>query len=684
MRGVSWIALALLAAAPASATTYTVTSTVDSGPGSLRECIQVANANPPGPHRIVFNIPGTGVLTIHLLSQLDGLANPTAIDATSQPGYNGVPLIELDGTASVVAIDLSAPHSSFKGFVVNRFQSEGLTVSADACTVSACYFGTNAAGTAALGNAFFGLMVTGDHAMIGGHIPAYRNIISGNGFMGLALNSAVGDTVMNNYIGTDVSGTIAIPNAQYGLETGGAKQAVIDNNLVSGNGGFGIYVDSSSQPAPADAVRVTRNYVGTDASGMHALPNASVGVDMLSAYTILGDVGRGNVISGNGDYGVESDGAFHPSHNQILGNMIGVSADGTRPVGNALGGIHLYKSSNNIIGVSRGDGSGNIIGSNGGPGIQIDDTTSVSNTIQGNAIGTTMNGALTLGNTGTGITTEGNLATIGGSGLAGNVIAHNDGGVYVRGVRDKIEGNLIFQNGPGLGIDLMQPALGVTPNDAPPDPDDGGNHLQNYPVLTNASVVGSFVQLVGTLASDFSHQYTIDFYSNRACSGSGYGEGESWAGQLVATTDGSGNIGFVTMIPLSSVVGYVFTATATDSTGNTSEFSLCKSMTPPTTAADPAPSVSYALQASQPSPARGLTFLPFTLAHPSHVRLSAYDVSGRFVARLVDRDLPAGPGRAEWSLAGLAAGTYFCRLEAQANDGSGQHFRASTTVIVLP
>ncbi|HEV8481565.1 MAG TPA: right-handed parallel beta-helix repeat-containing protein [Candidatus Eisenbacteria bacterium] len=684
MTRILWsMALVVLGAVPAAATTYTVTSTNDSGSGSLRECIQVANANAPGPHRIVFSFPGVGVQTIHLLTDLPALANPTAIDGTSQPGYNGVPLIELDGSLCSTGFNLAAAHSSVKGFVINRFLSTGVFVAAQACSLQACYVGTNAAGTAASPNASFGVYVSGSDALIGGRIPAYRNIISGNGFMGLALTAgAARDTVMNNYIGTDVTGTLAVPNADYGLETGGATQTVIDNNLVSGNDGFGIYVDSSSEPAPADGVRITRNYVGTDASGQHALPNTGKGIDLLSSYTIVGGINAGNVISGNGDFGIICDGAFLPSYHQILGNKIGVSADGTRPLGNAAGGIDLYNSTNNIIGVSRGDGSGNIIGANGGAGIQIDGT-SVNNSIQGNAIGTSFNGALALGNTGAAITTESDLATIGGSGLAGNVIAHNNGGIYIDGVQNKIEGNLIFQNGPGLGIDNMQPALGVTPNDAPPDPDDGGNHLQNYPVLTGASVVGSSVQLVGTLASDFNRQYTIDFYSNRACSASGYGEGESWAGQLVATTDGTGNIGFLIMIPLSSVVGYVFTATATDDAGSTSEFSLCKSMSEPT-AVDPAPTVSYALEASQPSPARGLTFLPFTLAHPSHVRLSAYDVSGRFVARLVDRDLPAGPGRAEWSLAGLAAGTYFCRLEAQANDGSGQHFQASTTVIVLP
>jgi len=254
--------------------------------------------------------------------------------------------------------------------------------------------------------------------------------------------------------------------------------------------------------------------------------------------------------------------------------------------------------------------------------------------------------------------------------------------VYVTVVLDKIEGNAIFQNDPGLGIDLLKPSTGVTAND-PLDSDDGPNRLQNFPSIFAVSVVGNQVQLTGQLLSAPNRSFTLDFYSNRQCSGAAYGEGESWAGQLTASTDGSGSMGFGILFPLSTVVGYVFTCTATDSLGNTSEFSPCASMAEPT-AVGPAPPVPFGLSASQPSPARGMATLPFSLAKPSHVRLLAYDVSGRLVARLVDRDLGAGPQRAEWSLAGLAAGTYFCRLEARANDGSDQHFQASTTVIVVP
>ena len=682
MTRATWLmTLGLLFAAPAAAATYTVTNTNDSGSGSFRECLMVANATPPGPHRIVFNIPVAGVQTIHLASDLPGLANPTAIDGTSQPGFNSVPLLELDGTLCSTGINLSAPHSSLKGFILNRFGSTGVFVSSQACSLQTCYVGTNAAGTAASANGSFGVYVSGSDAMIGGRMPAHRNVISGNGFMGIALIAgAARDTVMNNFVGTDVTGTVAVPNVGYGIETGGATQVLIDGNLVSGNTGFGLYVDSSSEPAPADGVRITRNFIGTDASGQHALPNTGKGIDLLSSYTIVGGINAGNVISGNGDFGILLDGVFLPSFHQILGNKIGVSADGTRPLGNAAGGINLYFSSNNIIGVSRGDGSGNIIGANGGAGIQIDGT-SVNNAIQGNAIGTSFNGALALGNTGAALTTESDLATIGGSGLAGNVIAHNNGGVYIDGVQNTIEGNLTFQNGPGLGIDCMQPALGVTPNDAPPDPDDGGNHLQNYPLLTDASVVGNFVQLVGTLASDFNRQYKIDFYSNRACSASGYGEGESWAGQMTATTDGTGNIGFVTMIPLSSVVGYVFTATATDDAGSTSEFSLCKSLTEPTAAGPVPPPFGFAVPL--PSPARHSTWLTFTLAEPSQVSLRAYDVSGRVVAELVSGTLDAGPHTVPWNVEGVRAGVYFCRLSAQSTNRSGEAESATRSVIVV-
>src|SRR4029078_8256884 len=77
-----------------------VTNTLDSGPGSLRQAMLDANATPnvSGPDLIRFDIPGAGTHTIHLLSALPQISDPVIIDGTTQTGYAGAPLVELDGT----------------------------------------------------------------------------------------------------------------------------------------------------------------------------------------------------------------------------------------------------------------------------------------------------------------------------------------------------------------------------------------------------------------------------------------------------------------------------------------------------------------------------------------------------------------------------------------------------------
>ena len=76
--------------------TFTVTNTNDSGAGSLRKAILDANAN-VGTDAIAFNIPGSGVRTINLLSQLSNLSDPVIIERTTQPGFSGTPIIEING-----------------------------------------------------------------------------------------------------------------------------------------------------------------------------------------------------------------------------------------------------------------------------------------------------------------------------------------------------------------------------------------------------------------------------------------------------------------------------------------------------------------------------------------------------------------------------------------------------------
>src|SRR4051812_31238952 len=97
--------LFLSSGSPSSATVvFTVTNNADSGAGSLRQAILDSNASSDA-NVIDFSIAGGGVHTITPTSaELPALSAPVDIDATSQPGYAGTPLIELDG-GSISACD---------------------------------------------------------------------------------------------------------------------------------------------------------------------------------------------------------------------------------------------------------------------------------------------------------------------------------------------------------------------------------------------------------------------------------------------------------------------------------------------------------------------------------------------------------------------------------------------------
>jgi hypothetical protein len=206
-----------------------------------------------------------------------------------------------------------------------------------------------------------------------------------------------------------------------------------------------------------------------------------------------------------------------------------------------------------------------------------------------------VSGAAPLANGEVGIYIDGTGGMlIGGTdGTGANKIAFNNrGGVYVGlGWDNAIRQNEIFGNG-GLGIDLAPIGCNyvagcrgtVVPNDSC-DADNGGNHLQNFPVITatGPAISGSGTVIKGTLNSIASQSYALDFFSNDNCDSSGNGEGQNFIGSASVTTADSCDGAFHVLVPANVPQGKIITATATDANGNTSEFSKCA------TVADPLP-----------------------------------------------------------------------------------------------
>ena len=142
-----------------NAATFTVNTAADHDDGTcnvadctLREAINAVNAGAGG-DTISFSISGAGVHTINLTSALPILNKTVTIDGTTQPGFSGTPLIELNGAGAggnANGLILVAGSCTVKGLVINRFGGDGIGVFASSGnTISGNYIGTNAAGTAA-------------------------------------------------------------------------------------------------------------------------------------------------------------------------------------------------------------------------------------------------------------------------------------------------------------------------------------------------------------------------------------------------------------------------------------------------------------------------------------------------------------------------------------------------------
>jgi hypothetical protein len=143
----------------------------------------------------------------------------------------------------------------------------------------------------------------------------------------------------------------------------------------------------------------------------------------------------------------------------------------------------------------------------------------------------------------------------------------------------------------GVGIDLAPGGApvygnGVTANDAG-DADSGASQLQNFPVLTAASAASTMVQ--GSLSSTPNITFRLEFFANAACDPSGHGEGQRFLDFRNVTTDGSGAAPFSLPLSASATMGEHVTATATDLSSNTSQFSPCVAVTAPPATPSPTP-----------------------------------------------------------------------------------------------
>jgi hypothetical protein len=210
-------------------------NTNDSGQGSLRQVILNANAI-AGADTVRFELTGAATYTIQPLTALPIVTDPLTIDGTTQAGFGGAPIVELDGAAVSIGLEITAGSSTVRGLVINGF-SEGIMLDTGGNNVvQGNYIGTNLAGTGDLGNLNNGILIQDSaNNTIGGTTAAQRNIISGNDGDGIRITGPAsdGNTVQGNYIGTDVSGALDVGNSGDGIRI----RDRADNNLIGGTTG---------------------------------------------------------------------------------------------------------------------------------------------------------------------------------------------------------------------------------------------------------------------------------------------------------------------------------------------------------------------------------------------------------------------------------------------------------------
>jgi hypothetical protein len=229
------------------------------------------------------------------------------------------------------------------------------------CLVEGNQIGTNLAGSGPLANNADGIRVLVSGATIGGTSTAARNVISGNGSTGVDAQAPC--LIEGNMVGIDATGRFGVANNDGGIladstgvTIGGTSVGA--GNLISGNKGDGVVVDLPCL--------IEGNLIGTNATGTSAVPNSPAGLDVIASDVTIGGTssGAGNVISGNSGDGIDITGFS----NLVEGNSIGVDLAGTDPLGNKGDGVKLtsYFASGNQVGA---DGSGNIVAFNGGAGV---------------------------------------------------------------------------------------------------------------------------------------------------------------------------------------------------------------------------------------------------------------------------------------------------------------------------
>lgn len=385
-----------------------VTNTQDSGLGSLRAAIYYGYDHPGT--TITFHIPtsdagfSNNVFNFLPTDQLPSLWNATLIDGGTQPNSNP------DGPEILLNGALAWTSSA----IANGLHFRGTNCAAHSLTIS--------------GFAGYGILIEG--------------------------TNAIGNAVVGCFLGTDPTGAFAVTNGISPIAIGGGARSnfigspvASGRNIISGSASQGVVIRNAGTKNNF----VRGNYIGLNAAGNAPLPNSYSGIiiyDGAQSNVIGGTlIGARNVISGNGFQGIVIVDT-NSSGNRVEGNLIGVNPTGDAAIANGSDGIGIYDDAQNTMIGGTDSGARNVISGNGGFGILVLGEFTTNVVIQGNFIGSDLNGTTAISNAWDGIAVFDGAALIGGTTPgAGNLISGNGAeGISIAGTNfnySVVQGNLI-------------------------------------------------------------------------------------------------------------------------------------------------------------------------------------------------------------------------------------------------
>ncbi len=405
----------------------------------------------PGPYSITL----TSSYTLIRDMIIDATTQPGYNIAAPTPM---VELKNSPAQAFVINSGVAATGSTIKGFIINGCSAQGILIQSPNNTIVGNYIGTNAAGTAAAPNQTSAILINGccgfntNGNIIGGTTTALRNVISGNNNAhGIECNTSSNNVIIGNYIGLNSAGTAKLSNAFHGIAVYGTVTnykigglTPDSSNVISGNNQDGLSFDHVSNS------RIVGNLIGTLANGTLDFGNSNHGIFITASSNILV---FGNTVSGNDQIGINA--VSNGTGIVLKKNYVGTSSNGLSAIGNSIHGIQVQGTTGGIIIGGNRVTEGNIISNSGVHGINLDPGSDGS-IIKGNIIGSDINGTAFMGNGVIGVVAKSNNQIIGGtSNNEGNIIVDSKNAQVGCGLLLANANNaLVSGNYIGVGLDL--------------------------------------------------------------------------------------------------------------------------------------------------------------------------------------------------------------------------------------